>query len=76
MNTPDSREEFERNIHLLVEYKENGRFRMPHGSGTETGLSEMRRLPNGRFDLLSINEMARLTANMMVNGPDSEFQED
>lgn len=37
-----------------------------HLSSTIEGLMKVRRLPNGRIDFLSVNEMARLQANMML----------
>jgi len=74
MNTPESREEFERNIHMLIEQIRQKKFHLPKGH--MCGIDEIRPLPNGRIDMLSVNEMARLSANQMNNMPDlSSFGE-
>ena len=65
MDTPDTRAEFERRFHLLREQIMSGKFRLARGMKMlETGLLELRYLPNGRLDLLSVNEFTRLHANM------------
>lgn len=61
MDTPSTREEFEYRFHLLNEQIRRDKFHNPFSGG----LDEVRLLPNGRIDILSINEQARLTANMM-----------
>ncbi|WP_426210953.1 AVAST type 1 anti-phage system protein Avs1c [Massilia sp. TWP1-3-3] len=61
MSTPDTREEFEHRFHLLGERFNNGKLQVMRG--IDTGLELNRFLPNGRIDLLSINETARVTAN-------------
>ncbi len=71
MNTPVNREEFERNILLLVESIKRGKLRLPQGSKNMSEFKEIRKLPNGRIDMLSINEMARLSANMIATMADS-----
>lgn len=65
MDTPVTREAFEHRFHLLIEQIRQEKFH----SAIDTGLSEVRYLPNGRIDMLSINESARLSANMIVNFP-------
>lgn len=77
MKTPSTREEFEQRFHFVQEQIIKGKFNVSHG--VDTGLERVRRLPNGRIDLLSINESARLTANTMATfaGRFKEFiQED
>lgn len=64
MKTPDTREEFEMNFHFVQEQVNRGKFNVMRG--VETGLEQMRVLPNGRIDLLSIDESARVTANTMA----------
>ena len=70
MKRPNTRAEFERNFHLLHESLVNGRMHFAQGISTE-GLSRVRFLPNGRIDFLSVDESARLQANMM-----SQFNEE
>ena len=63
METPSTREEFEHRLQLMREAILNDRLQFAPGLGR--GLDEIRLLPNGRIDLLSINESTRLNANMM-----------
>jgi hypothetical protein len=71
MKIPDTRGEFERNFHLLHRKMEQGQM---HFSAnvihTLEGLQKIRVLPNGRIDFLSVDESARVSANMMNNLPD------
>jgi hypothetical protein len=62
MQTPRTRAEFERNVHLHTEQIKKGKYHVP--VGFKGGFGEVRDLPNGRLDMLSVNEMARLEANM------------
>lgn len=71
MDTPSTREEFEYRFHLLNEQIRKDKF---HNSFSG-GLDEVRLLPNGRIDILSINERARLTANMMSQFDAKRMQE-
>jgi hypothetical protein len=65
MNTPRTRAEFERNFHLLRRQIEDGRLRFSEQvSHAIDGLMKVRFLPNGRIDFLSVDESARLQANM------------
>lgn len=64
MSTPDTREEFEHRFHLLRESLSTGRLKV--AAGLETGLERVRYLPNGRIEILSIDETARLSANSMM----------
>ena len=71
MDTPSTREEFERRFHLLREKIRTGTFHSPYTGG----LDQVRHLPNGRLDILSINESARLQANMMSQFDTDRFQD-
>lgn len=62
MVTPESRGEFERNFYLLIEKIRQRKMFFP--KGFDLGFTRVRRLPNGRIDLLSINEFTRMNANM------------
>ena len=64
-NIPRTREEFERNFHVLGELMRGGRIKIARGlEGTIRGLLRVRKLPNGRIDFLTVDESARLMANM------------
>lgn len=73
MQTPMTRAEFERRFHLLREQMRQGKFLIARGMST--GLEKVRFLPNGRIDFLSVNESARLQANMMVQFQSEIFKE-
>ena len=60
MQQPMTRGEFEERIYLTVEQIETGKL---HPNGLD-GLLDVRHLPNGRIDMLSVNEMVRLNANI------------
>lgn len=60
MQQPMTRGEFEECINLTFEQINTGKL---HPNGLD-GLLEVRHLPNGRIDMLSVNEMVRLNANM------------
>lgn len=74
MDTPMTRAEFERNFHLLQERLRNGKMFFADLKMT-LGIQKVKYLPNGRIDLLSINESARLNANMMAQFDNEEFKE-
>lgn len=64
---PSSRAKFERNLHLLAEAMRQGKFHIARGlSHSIDGIRRVRRLPNRRIDLLTVDESTRLTANMMA----------
>lgn len=68
MQAPNTRAEFERNFHLLHRKLELQQISSAsHLMHTLEGLEHVRRLPNGRVDFLSVDESARLQANMMAN---------
>lgn len=63
-NPPRTRSEFERNFQLLHKKMKDGKIRFVQGVSVD-GLLRVRYLPNGRIDFLSVDESARLQANMM-----------
>ena len=66
MNTPRTRADFERNFHLLARQTKDGKCFVQEGlSRSIDGIARVRFLPNGRTDFLSVDESARLQANMM-----------
>jgi len=65
MKTPRTRAEFERNFYLLHRKIQDGKFSVAQGISLD-GIARVRYLPNGRIDFLSVDEMARLQANMMA----------
>lgn len=66
MNTPRTREEFERNFHLLARQIKDGKFFLQEGLARSiAGIARVRPLPNGRMDFLTVDESARLQANMI-----------
>lgn len=73
MQTPMTRSEFERRFHLLREQIRNKKFFI--AQGITVGIDKVRFLPNGRIDFLSVNESARLQANMMVQFQSEAFKE-
>lgn len=75
MDTPKTRKEFEYRMNLFSEAVRNGKFHICiNNSGLEDSILRVRCMPNGRLDLLSVDEMVRLQANMMssFNIPDIE----
>jgi len=73
MHTPTTRAEFERRFHLLREQIRKGKFLIARGM--KVGIDKVRFLPNGRIDFLSVNESARLQANMMSQFQSEVFKE-
>lgn len=72
METPQTRDEFERRLYLLRERLRQGKmFFSSNVVRHLDGLQRVRVLPNGRIDFLSVDESTRLQANMMV-----QFQEE
>ena len=64
---PTSRKDFEHNMHLLKEKAEKGQVRLTESSiKSIKGLMNARYAPNQRINLHTINEMARLMANMVT----------
>lgn len=76
INTPRTRAEFERSFYLLHRKIEDGKFHVMQGvSRSLDGLAHVRFLPNGRIDFLSVDQSARLQANMMNQFSEESFQE-
>ena len=68
MQAPNTRAEFERNFHLFHRKFEAGEIKFSSQVVRSLeGLARVRVLPNGRVDFLSVDETARLQANMMAN---------
>ncbi|MEZ9436595.1 AVAST type 1 anti-phage system protein Avs1c [Vibrio lentus] len=65
-DTPDTRSEFELRFHYLHNIIKQGKFHVNADVSME-GILKVRKLPNGRIDFLSVNEQARLNANMMYH---------
>lgn len=64
---PSSRREFEHNMHLLKERAEKGQIHLTKSSMRSIkGIMNARYAPNQRINLHTINEMARLMANMVT----------
>lgn len=62
-DVPENRAMFERNAYVVVELGIGGKLHLRE-SMTNHGLDKVRTLPNGRIDLHSINESARVIMNM------------
>lgn len=65
MSPPSTRAEFEERMNVLREQLRLGKMHFAQGLRGPDSLLKVRKLPNGRIDLLSIDESARLHANMM-----------
>lgn len=65
-DTPETRSEFELRFHYLHNIMKQGKFHVNANISME-GTLKVRKLPNGRIDFLSVNEQARLNANMMYH---------
>lgn len=71
MDTPDTREEFERRMNIMHYRVMNGKLMFCEGlTDVIEGICDLHAMPNGRVDLLTVNEAARLQANMMVQFDD------
>lgn len=67
MNTPMTRQQFERNFNLAAEQIKNGKIHFFKGMKSMDSLRKVRMLPNKRIDFLSIDELARSHVNMTAN---------
>ena len=72
METPKTRSDFEHRFNLLENNIKNGKMIAP----PLESFFKVRRLPNGRLDFLSVDEMARLNANMMLKMSKMDFPKD
>ncbi len=68
-DAPVTRADFEERMGVLAELCRTDRMRFCKGVGGVESLTRVRYLPNGRVDLLSIDESARLQANMVHQMP-------
>ncbi|EGR2435114.1 hypothetical protein AWJ09_12810 [Vibrio cholerae] len=71
-DTPETRSEFELRFHYLHNIIKQGKFHVNANISIE-GILKVRKLPNGRIDFLSVNEQARLNANMMYHMRNFKF---
>ncbi|HCZ8411910.1 TPA: hypothetical protein O4D25_000794 [Proteus mirabilis] len=69
---PQTRSEFELRFHYLQNTMKEGKFHVGPDVIME-GIFNIRKLPNGRIDFLSVNEQARLQANMMYKMRNMKF---
>ena len=65
LDAPATRSEFERRLHILRALIQAGKMSIASGIEIE-GLLRVRLLPNGRIDLLSVDEFTRLHANTVA----------
>lgn len=75
MHTPSTRAEFEKRMNYAREQMKNGKMHFFKGLRGPDSLLNVRHLPNRRIDLLSIDEMARLTANQVYQMRNVDFGE-
>lgn len=64
MNRPETRSEFEHRFHNLRELMRQGKLVQMQGVGEN--ILNVRNLPNGRLDFLSVDELARVQANTLL----------
>ena len=75
MQPPLTRAEFEERMNYAVEQSRMGLVHFAKGLRSMDSMSNVRHLPNGRIDLLSIDESARLHANMSHQMRNSDFSD-
>lgn len=68
-----TREDFERNFNIMSEMLKQGKLHFPYGFSGDS-LLRVRKTPNGRIDFLTVDESARLNANMMAWTTDDIFE--
>lgn len=73
MDTPTTRAEFEERMNYALENLSNGRMKFASGLRVPASLLQVRPLPNGRTDFLSIDEMARVNANTTYQWRNADF---
>ena len=87
MTRPETRVEFEERMHLYQEQMRLGLMHFAEGLDAEEDVLAVRTLPNGRVDLLSIDDSVRVQINTayqmlnkdflaMVKFPDERLSED
>lgn len=72
---PRTREDFERNMYVLVEKIRCGQHYMVEETGQAKSLMNVRELTNKRLNFLTVNETARLSANHIASMMDMDFSE-
>lgn len=76
METPTTRAEFELRLNSLREKVMQGKMHVgPGAAGLGDHLAKLRLLPNGRIDMLSVDELTRLQANMMFTFDPADYPE-
>lgn len=67
MDMPDTREEFERRMNIMHDRVMNGKLLFHEGlTDVIEGMCDLHAMPNGRVDLLTVHEAARVQENRMV----------
>ena len=74
MITPNNRKEFERHIDILAESIEQRTFKLPPSRRILNSLLNLKQLPNGRVNFLTVDESTRLLANSLANFDRPEFK--
>ena len=67
MDTPKTRQDFERNFYIAAEQLIQGKTFFGSVPRAVDGLLKVRKLPNNRIDFLSVDESARLHVNTVSN---------
>jgi hypothetical protein len=75
METPLTRADFEECMHIVREQLVQGKLMFSKGLRGPESLLKVRRLPNRRIDLMSIDESARLQGNMARQFMDGAFDD-
>lgn len=75
METPSTRADFEERMQILSEQLVQGKLLFSKGLRGPESLLKVRRLPNRRIDLMSIDESARLQGNMARQFMDGAFDD-
>lgn len=73
--TPSTRAEFEERMNYSFEQMKQGKMHFSRQVGGLESLLAVRYLPNGRIDLLSIDESARLHANTIFHMRNLNFED-
>lgn len=73
MARPETRAEFEARMHLTQEQMRLGLMHFAEGLNAPDDLLRVRTLPNGRVDLLSINESVRVQINTAFQMQNTDF---
>lgn len=74
-DTPSTRAEFEERMNYLCETMKQGKMHFSREVSGLDSLLAVRYLPNGRIDLLSIDESARLHANTIYHMRSMNFED-